>query len=76
MWQRNLLTKPVLTPFDVRIARKVLSNGISPRDTQNEGQTLAAGEAKRASSRHVPSASSARNEKKERGGDPTCAELL
>jgi hypothetical protein len=76
MWQRSLLTKPGLTPFDVRIARKVSSNGISPRDTQNEGQTLAAGEEKRASSRHVRAASIARNEKKEGGGEPTCAELL
>ena len=41
MWQRSLLTKPGLTPFDVRIASKVSSNVISPRDTQNEGQTLA-----------------------------------
>ena len=39
MWQRNLLTKPGLTLFDLRIAKKVASDGISSRDTQNEGQT-------------------------------------
>jgi hypothetical protein len=79
MRERNLLAKPGLTPFDVRIERNVPSSGISPRDTQNEGQTPAETHGKLCGGRQsVPPRAlcaqhPAQGTKEEGGGEPTCA---